>query len=111
MPGPFTRRALAAIKAIPPGRVTTYGRVARLAGDPRGARQVSRILHAMSRAHDLPWHRVINARGEISLPAGRGRELQRSLLEAEGVCFDGRGAVDLARHLWRPDPGGDASRP
>jgi len=61
----FTHRALVIIKNIPVGTVMTYGQIARLAGSPRGARQVVRILHSMSEKHGLPWHRVINAKGEI----------------------------------------------
>ncbi len=97
---PFSERIRLAVKSIPFGRVATYGRIAALAGNPRGARQVSRILHSSSRKHDLPWHRVIGARGTISLPEGHGYELQRSLLEHEGIQFDGE-RVDLERFGWR----------
>jgi methylated-DNA-protein-cysteine methyltransferase-like protein len=91
------------VRRIPKGRVSTYGEVAALAGMPRAARQVGWALHALDAGDDVPWHRVINTRGEIS---GRGEpafeDLQRALLEAEGVAFDRRGRVDLARHRWRP---------
>lgn len=97
-----TRHIIHVIKSIPSGKVLSYGRVAALAGNPRGARQVSRVLHAMSQKHALPWHRVINARGEISLPRGRGFELQKALLEEEGVAVSGRGRVDLDHYLWVP---------
>ncbi len=63
---PFTQDVVALIRAIPAGRVATYGQIARLAGNPRAARQVVRILHSMSQAERLPWHRVVNAKGEIS---------------------------------------------
>jgi methylated-DNA-protein-cysteine methyltransferase-like protein len=96
---PFTTRVVSVIKAIPTGRVATYGQVAALAGSPRGARQVVRILHTQSRKHGLPWHRVINARGLISLPEGRGYELQRGLLEAEGVQFEGE-RIELKTWRW-----------
>lgn len=97
-----TKDVLAVLRAIPRGQVTSYGRVAALAGNPRGARQVSRILHSMSRSHDLPWHRVVNAQGRISLPRGRGFELQRALLEEEGVRVSSSGGIDLGRFLWEP---------
>ncbi|SHJ60122.1 methylated-DNA-protein-cysteine methyltransferase related protein [Dethiosulfatibacter aminovorans DSM 17477] len=92
---PFTEDVIEIIKSIPPGKVMTYGQVAEWAGNPRGARQVVRILHSKSRSHDLPWHRVINSKGEISLPADKGGLLQRHLLEEEGVEFTGSGKVDL----------------
>ncbi|WP_430541093.1 MGMT family protein [Sporosarcina thermotolerans] len=63
---PFTERAVKIIKEIPAGRVMTYGQVASAAGNPRGARQISRILHSMSAKYELPWHRIINAQGGIS---------------------------------------------
>jgi len=93
----FHERAVAEIQSIPYGRVATYGQIAARAGNPRGSRQVSRILHSSSRKEKLPWHRVINAKGGISLPPGGGYELQKSLLRDEGVEFDERGLVDLER--------------
>ncbi|WP_320040061.1 MGMT family protein [uncultured Desulfobacter sp.] len=99
---PFTRQIVDVIKAIPKGRVTSYGRVAALAGNPLGARQVSRILHTMSQKHNLPWHRVINASGKISLPRGKGYELQKALLESEEVFVSSQGHIDLETYLWKP---------
>ncbi len=99
---PFTRKVIDIIKAIPPGKVLTYGRIAALAGNPGAARQVSRFLHSMSGKYDLPWHRVINARGEISLKKSHGYELQKALLESEGVRFSLRSRVDLSTCLWVP---------
>ena len=96
----FTRQIIDVIRAIPEGCVTSYGRVATLAGNPRGARQVSRILHSMSEKHELPWHRVVNASGKISLPRGRGFELQKALLESEGIFASPSGNVDLDIYLW-----------
>lgn len=101
MPTQFTEAALDIIKHIPEGRVLTYGRVAALAGNPGGARQISRILHSMSKKYDLPWHRVINSKGRISLLPSRGRELQKALLESEGVEFSGNGALDLNIYMWK----------
>ncbi len=99
---PFTRNVLAVINAIPEGKVLSYGRVAALAGNPGGARQVSRILHSMSEKYDLPWHRVVNSKGKISLPPGRGYELQKALLESEGVCFSPGHTIDFNSCLWLP---------
>lgn len=98
-----TAQIIAVLKAIPKGKITSYGRVAALAGNPRGARQVSRILHSMSRRHGLPWHRVVNAQGKISLPRGEGFELQKALLEDEGVRVSPGGQIDLDEFLWEPD--------
>lgn len=99
---PYTRRVIEVIRAIPEGCVMTYGQVAAAAGSPRGARQVVRILHAMSEKHGLPWHRVLNAQGEIALPEGEGRYMQRLYLEEEGVEFDLRGRVPLERYRYEP---------
>ncbi|WP_029333234.1 MGMT family protein [Exiguobacterium oxidotolerans] len=87
---PFTQDVVALIRAIPAGRVATYGQIARLAGNPRAARQVVRILHSMSQAERLPWHRVVNAKGEIS----QGIE-QQLALEAEGIIFQSDGKLVL----------------
>ncbi len=78
----------------------TYGRIAVLAGKTNGARQVSRILHSMSGKYDLPWHRVVNAQGKISLKPSYGYELQKALLEAEGIEFSLNGTIDLDLYLW-----------
>jgi methylated-DNA-protein-cysteine methyltransferase-like protein len=90
------------VRRIPRGRVATYGQIARLAGFPRHARLVGYALHALRGADDIsvPWHRVINARGEISLGVFSGADLQRDLLKAEGVVFDRHHRVDLARFGW-----------
>lgn len=96
-------RIYAVVAMIPAGRVTTYGRVAALAGLPGQARQVGYALAALDAAHDLPWHRVINARGEVSRRAERrDEERQRALLEREGVRFDADGRVSLLRFGWQP---------
>jgi methylated-DNA-protein-cysteine methyltransferase-like protein len=90
------------VRRIPRGRVATYGQVARLAGLAGHARQVGYALHALPDESDVPWHRVINARGEISRRAEPGWEgMQRSLLEAEGICFDDRQRIALSRFAWR----------
>lgn len=100
----YTKKVVAEIQRIPEGRVSSYGRLAALAGNPRGARQVSRILHSMSAKYDLPWHRVVAADGSISLGAGQGFELQKALLESEGVFVSRSGRIDLSVYLWDPEP-------
>jgi methylated-DNA-protein-cysteine methyltransferase-like protein len=85
------------VRRIPRGRVTTYGRVGQAAGC--GARQVGYALHALRDGGPLPWHRVLNARGAISLRCAAGIT-QRLRLEREGVRFSSRGRVDLATCLW-----------
>jgi methylated-DNA-protein-cysteine methyltransferase-like protein len=84
--------------------------VAALAGMPGAARQVGWALSALAGDDDVPWHRVVNAKGEIS-PRGVREfgDLQRALLEAEGVDFDARGRIDLARHAWKPETRGGVS--
>ena len=93
------------VARIPRARVATYGQVAALAGLPGRARQVGYAMHALPHATRVPWQRVVNARGEVSLRAEPGADrLQRALLEAEGVQFDARGRIDLARWGWQPSP-------
>jgi methylated-DNA-protein-cysteine methyltransferase-like protein len=98
---PFTERVVHFIRSIPRGRVASYGQIAALAGFPAAARQVVRLLHSLSGKEHLPWHRVINSRGTISL-TGQGYELQRGLLEHEGIEFGLGDRIDLQRFLWRP---------
>jgi methylated-DNA-protein-cysteine methyltransferase related protein len=94
-------RIYAVVKKIPRGRVATYGQVATVAGIPGHARQVGYALNALSQ-RSIPWHRVINAKGEISARSRPGAEkIQRALLEREGVEFDGAGRVSLLRYHWR----------
>jgi methylated-DNA-protein-cysteine methyltransferase-like protein len=101
-PGSRWARIYAAVRKIPRGRVATYGQIAELAGLPRQARQVGYALAAL-RDSRVPWHRVIDARGEVSPRSDPGPErLQRALLEREGILFDAHGRVALAAHLWRP---------
>ncbi|HLB36228.1 MAG TPA: methylated-DNA--[protein]-cysteine S-methyltransferase [Gemmatimonadales bacterium] len=95
-------RIYAVVRRIPRGRVATYGQVAALAGREGHARQVGYAMHALPNGTTVPWHRVINARGEISRRSQFGGEIrQRLLLEAEGVEFDWRGRVRLSRYQWR----------
>lgn len=108
----FTRKVKEAVRAIPRGRVATYGQIAALAGRYRAARGVAWILHSSSEAASLPWHRVINAKGGISLKPGKGFEIQKKKLEAEGVAVNPRGCIDLERFRWEPraGPGSPAAR-
>jgi methylated-DNA-protein-cysteine methyltransferase-like protein len=88
------------VRQIPPGRVSTYGRIAAMVAVPRGARGVGFALHALppELSRSVPWWRVINAAGRISNEYNA--ELQRALLEAEGVVFNESGYVNLKRFLW-----------
>ena len=91
------------VRRIPRGRVATYGQVAALAGIPGHARQVGYALAALDDGDAVPWHRVINARGEVSQRAEPGAAShQRRLLEDEGVAFDDTGRIALSRYRWRP---------
>lgn len=91
----------AAARRIPRGRVASYGAVARLAGKPRGARQVGYALHALDETSDVPWHRVIGADGRVKARGVAGpAELQLALLRREGVRADASGRIDLARYGW-----------
>lgn len=94
----------AVVGRIPRGRVATYGQVANLAELAGQARLVGYALSALPESSALPWHRVINARGQISeRSTGLGREsLQRVLLRKEKIHFDGKGIIPLSRFRWRP---------
>jgi methylated-DNA-protein-cysteine methyltransferase-like protein len=92
-----TERIVQAIEAIPAGRVSSYRDLARAAGLHNGARQVVRVLHALSQSLKLPWHRVVRADGNIAL-RGEDKELQIALLQAEGVEVRDSGRIDMARY-------------
>ena len=93
----------AVISRIPSGWVATYGQIAAMAGLPRRARLVGQILQDLDPAAKIPWHRVVNAKGEISYSASRngGDAVQRRLLEKEGVEFNDKDRFDLERFRWR----------
>ncbi len=94
-------RIYAVVRRIPRGRVATYGQVAEAAGLPGRARQVGYALHALHAGSAVPWHRVVNAAGRVSLRSARGDELrQRQILEREGVRFEGE-RIPLARFGWK----------
>lgn len=90
------------VRRIPFGRATSYGAVAAYLGAPRAARGVGYALSALPSGSDVPWWRVVNRNGEISIKGAPGMPaLQRTLLESEGVRFDARGRIDLERFGWR----------
>jgi len=91
----FTRRVVEILNRIPEGQVTSYGIVAGMAGNPRAARQVVRVLHSSSKKYNLPWHRVISSRGYIAIKDPAGFEEQKALLAAEGVFADEEGKVKI----------------
>ena len=99
----FKANVIAILELIPLGRVMTYGTLAAAAGKPGNARQVGELLRGLGAATEYPWQRVINASGRISTYKVGTGELQRALLEAEGVRFDTSGRCDLQRLRWFPN--------
>jgi methylated-DNA-protein-cysteine methyltransferase related protein len=98
-PGPLYQSIYQLVRQVPPGRVTTYGRIARLAGC--SARTVGFAMAALPTGNDVPWQRVINRLGRISpRAAGEGNALQRLLLEAEGIRFDAQQRISLTEYGW-----------
>ena len=99
---PFRRLVYRLVRRVPRGKVVTYGQVAAILGQPRAARAVGTALGALrgSLLHLVPWQRVINAAGRCSHRDGGWADVQRRLLEAEGVRFDRHGRVDLRRTRW-----------
>ncbi len=100
MPSESTLRIRETLTRIPHGKVISYGAAARLAGLVNGARQVVRALHSSAEKEGLPWHRLLRKDGSIALPAGAGLELQKALLEGEGVEVSPEGKVDMKRFGW-----------
>ncbi|AUX71963.1 MGMT family protein [Erwinia pyrifoliae] len=96
----FTQRIWHIIAAIPFGSVTTYGDVALLAGSPRAARQVGGVLKRLPAGSKLPWHRVINRKGEIAL-AGDDFARQRQALLSEDIEVSLEGKICLQRYRWQ----------
>ena len=92
------------VRQIPRGQVSNYGHIAELVGQGCDARRVGYAMHATPKGSEVPWQRVVNREGKISLPGPSG-EIQRKRLEAEGVQFDARGRIDMKRFGWKgPDP-------
>ncbi|AZB44116.1 MGMT family protein [Bacillus sp. FJAT-42376] len=98
---PFTERVIHILRNIPEGKVMTYGQIAFAAGSPRAARQVVRILHSMSRKHNLPWHRVINSKGELSIKDEHVLERQQKALTMEGVIINDGKKIDLEKYQYK----------
>lgn len=98
----FYAAVYAVVADIPAGKVATYGQIARLSGRPRAARQVGYALAALADRQQTPWHRVVNAKGEVSARATPDYEqYQRILLQDEGVEFDPAGRINLAHYAWQ----------
>lgn len=99
----FDQRVYAAVAQIPHGHLATYGQIAELIGAYGCARQVGWALRRLALPSAVPWHRVVNARGEVSMSLSReGSDwMQRELLIAEGIPVDPQGRLELGRFLWR----------
>jgi methylated-DNA-protein-cysteine methyltransferase-like protein len=93
-----TKRIVKAIRAVKPGAVSGYGDIARRAGLANGARQVVRVLHALTEQEKLPWHRIVRKDGSIALPPDRGGDLQAALLRSEGVAVSKTGKINMAKY-------------
>jgi methylated-DNA-protein-cysteine methyltransferase related protein len=93
-----TEKIIEQIRQIPYGKVSTYGAVALHAGNPRGARQVAWMIHVLAEKENLPWHRIVNRYGRISLDEFSGYPLQKALLESEGVVFGPDDCIDLKKY-------------
>jgi methylated-DNA-protein-cysteine methyltransferase-like protein len=100
MASEFTEDVIRIISNIPRGKVLSYGGIAVLAGSPRGARQVTRILHSSSKKHNLPWHRVVNSQGRISMKDPMSYSQQKALLESEGIKFSSKDRIDFDEYFW-----------
>ena len=88
------------VRQVPPSRVASYGQIAEIVGAGCDARMVGYAMAGTPEGGDVPWQRIVNRQGKISLP-GKGGEIQRMRLEAEGVEFDARGRIDMERFGWR----------
>ena len=108
MDGPelsFDQRVHAAVALVPRGQLATYGQIAELIGAYGCARQVGWALRRLPLPSAVPWHRVVNAQGRISMSPGReGSDwMQIALLRAEGIAVDDQGRLPLRRYLWSPE--------
>ena len=97
---PFTNEVLKIIKSISAGKILTYGKIALLAGSPRDARQVSRILHTLNDKENLPWYRVVNSQGKIVINNPKIHEMHLQKLEQEGIEILPKSKIDLNRYIW-----------
>ncbi len=100
---PFYRLVYRVVRRIPRGKIATYGQVAAIIGQPRGARAVGMALGALrdEAVETVPWQRVIGAAGRCTHRDGFAAGIQQEMLEAEGVVFDRRGYVDLRTSRWK----------
>ena len=104
----FFQRVYDMVAQIPYGKVATYGQIALYLGYPRAARTVGWALHALPEGTEIPWHRVINSQGRVSTSClTHSADLQRAMLEEEGILFDERGFLDLALYRWEGPEGGE----
>lgn len=103
MPHPVYEKIYRVIRKIPSGKVATYGQIALLAGIGRQPRRVGYALSILAEGHDLPWHRVINAKGAVSSRwESDSVSLQEDLLRQEGIVFNRKNCVPLKDFLWQP---------
>lgn len=97
----FYQRVYGEVRKIPFGKVASYGQIARMIGAPGAAKLVGYALHSLPERTDVPWHRVISAKGRLSLrKLGYAGQLQKQLLEREGIIFDTTEQIDLDRYAW-----------
>lgn len=100
----FKVKVISIVRSVPVGRVVSYGQVALMAGAPRAARQVGWILHGSEGELDLPWWRVVNNAGRISIKGSyfNTPQLQRKLLEDEGLDISDQFEFDIEKYRYRP---------
>lgn len=98
----FSQKVINAIRRIPKGRVATYSQIAKMAGKEHAARAVSWILYSSTKAHKLPWQRVLNSKGKISFPTNSKQYvLQKNLLIKEGVPFSQSDMIEMSLYQWK----------
>jgi methylated-DNA-protein-cysteine methyltransferase-like protein len=101
----FSQQVISLISKIPKGKVSSYGQIAKLTGKPHASRGVAWILNSCSKSHGLPWHRVVNSKGQISFPRGTpSYQRQRRLLLREKIEFNAKDEIDFKKHLWKKKP-------
>ena len=107
----FFEQVYRLVRQIPPGKVTSYGAIARMLDNPHAARTVGWALHGLPEGSDVPWHRVINSQGRVSTSCrDHTADLQRALLEAEGIEFNEHGYTDWDRFGWAGLPWPEVGR-
>lgn len=101
----FQEAILRAVRLVPPGKVVSYGQIAAYVGTPRAARQVGWAMRSLEGTPDFPWWRVLNNAGKITIKGNKFNtgQLQKELLEAEGVIISGDFELDIERYRFRPD--------